>query len=179
LTLVTSFAISETHMHKSARFGLVKSGLDAHTLGLNHIAQLLEECGFDVHVAKAEIAQAVDKISTKANFLTFKNWVFGHNITHIGFSYRLDPQQALETFVRLVRQIEDDVQISPNKGGLIQKIYFAGLPESCNLVENEFGKRYMTFRGDETPKESLLKLGLPDHLIPRSIQEQSMYDELL
>jgi hypothetical protein len=78
----------------------------------------------------------------------------------------------------LVNQIEDDVQISPKKGGLIKKIYFAGLPEACDLVEYEFGKRFMTFRGDETPKESLLKLGLPDHLIPRSIQEQSVYDEL-
>lgn len=36
----------------------------------------------------------------------------------------------------------------------------------------------MTFKGDETPKETLLKLGLPKHLIPRSIQEQSVYDEL-
>ncbi|UCE39785.1 MAG: cobalamin-binding protein [Candidatus Aminicenantes bacterium] len=165
-------------MHKSARFGLVKSGLDAHTLGINHIAQLIEECGFEVHVAKSEIAQAVDKISAKTNFSVFKNWILGHNITHIGFSYRLDPQQALEAFVRLVHQIEDDVQISPKKGGLIKKMYFAGLPESCDLVENEFGTRYMTFRGDETPKESLLKLGLPDHLIPQSIQEQSVYDEL-
>lgn len=82
-----SYAISKKGMHKSARFGLVKSGLDAHTLGINHIAQLLAECGFIVHVAKAEIAQAVDKISIQTHFLTFKKWVVQHNLTHIGFSY--------------------------------------------------------------------------------------------
>lgn len=165
-------------MHKSARFGLVKSGLDAHTLGINHIAQLLAECGFTVHVAKAEIAQAVDEISIQPHFLTFKKWVVRHNLTHIGFSYRLDPQQALEAFVRLVEQIESDAQLSPKKDGLIQKVYFAGLPESCSLVQREFAGKIVTFRGDETPKETLLKLGLPEHLIPRSIQEQSVYDEL-
>lgn len=165
-------------MHKSARFGLVKSGLDAHTLGIYHIAQLLEECGFTVHVAKAEIGQAIDKITDEKYFQIFKKWAVQHNLTHIGFSYRLDPQHAVETFIRLVLQIEDDAQLSPRKGGLIRKIYFAGLPESCDLVEREFGIKFTTFRGDETPKETLLKLGLPEHLIPRSIQEQSVYDEL-
>jgi len=165
-------------MHKSARFGLVKSELDAHTLGINHIAQLLAECGFTVHVAKAKIARAVDNISIQKHFLTFKKWVIQHNLTHIGLSYRLDPQQALEACVRLVEQIESDAQLSPKKGGLIQKVYFAGLPESCALMEREFGGKIVTFRGDETPKETLLKLGLPEHFIPRSIQEQSIYDEL-
>lgn len=165
-------------MYKSARFGLVKSGLDAHTLGINHLAQLLEDCGFTVHVAKTEIAKAIDRISEKSNFLLFKKWLLRHNITHIGFSHRLDPHHALEVFGHLVRQIENDVQLSPIKGGSIRKIYFAGLPESCEQVEREFEKKYPTFRGDETPKETLLKLGLPDLLIPRSIQEQSVYDEL-
>lgn len=165
-------------MHKSARFGFVKSGLDAHTLGISHIAQLLEECGFTVFLANTEMTKAVDRISDKSNFLSFKEWVVKHHITHIGFSYRLDPRQALEIFARLVRQIEVDARLSPKKGGLIQKIYFAGLPESCDVVEREFGNAFVTFRGDETPRETLLKMGLPDRLIPRSIQEQSVYDEL-
>jgi hypothetical protein len=165
-------------MRKSTRFGLVKSGLDAHTLGINHIAQLLEECGFTVRIAKAEISQAIDKITDGKYFQIFTKWAVQHNLTHIGFSYRLDPQLAVETFMRLVRQIEADAQLSPKKGGLIRKIYFAGLPESCDLLEREYGIQFTTFRGDETPKETLLKLGLPEHLIPQSIQEQSVYDEL-
>ncbi len=165
-------------MHKSARFGLVKSGLDAHTLGINHIAQLLEECGFTAHIAKAEIARAIDKIQENSYFQFFKDWLVRNNITHLGLSYRLDPTQAFETFVRLVRQIESDDQLSPEKGGMIQKIAFAGLPESCALVQKEFREKFVTFCGDETPKETLLKLGLPEHLISRSIQEQSDYDDI-
>ncbi len=165
-------------MHKSARFGLVKSGLDAHTLGINHIAQLLEDCGFTAHIAKAEIARAIDKIQENSYFQFFKDWLVRNNITHLGLSYRLDPTQAFETFVRLVRQIESDDQLSPEKGGMIQKIAFAGLPESCALVQKEFREKFVTFCGDETPKETLLKLGLPEHLISRSIQEQSDYDDI-
>jgi len=165
-------------MQKTATFGLVKSGLDAHTLGMNHLSQLLADCGFRVHVADARVAEAIDRIPHKNFFDIIKNWVVRHKITHIGLSYRLDPHQALETFKRMVHQIERDDQLSPNKGGQIQNIYFAGLQESCNLVEREFGKRFKTFRGDETPKETLLKLGIPSYLIPKSIQQQSVYDEL-
>jgi hypothetical protein len=165
-------------MQKKTTFGLLKSGLDAHTLGMSHISQLLADCGYTVHVADARVADAVDKISDKNFFDIIKNWVVRHKITHIGLSYRLDPHQAVETFKRMVHQIEKDDQLSPNKDGQIQNISFAGLPESCNLVEREFAKRYQTFKGDETPKETLLKLGIPSHLIPKSIQEQSVYDEM-
>jgi hypothetical protein len=165
-------------MQKKTTFGLLKSGLDAHTLGMSHISQLLADCGYTVHVADARVSDAVDKISDKNFFDIIKNWVVRHKITHIGLSYRLDPHQAVETFKRMVHQIEKDDQLSPNKDGQIQNISFAGLPESCNLVEREFAKRYQTFKGDETPKETLLKLGIPSHLIPKSIQEQSVYDEM-
>jgi len=177
-SLVFTCAVSNWKMQQKATFGLVKSGLDAHTLGMSHISQLLSDCGFMVHVADARIAEAVDKISEKNFFDIFKSWVMRHKITHLGLSYRLDPHQALETFERMVHQIERDDQLSPNKGGQIRDISFAGLPESCDLVERKFAKRFQTFRGDETPKETLLKLDIPSHLIPKSIQDQSIYDEL-
>jgi hypothetical protein len=162
----------------TTKFGLVKSGLDAHTLGISSLVQILEDCGFDVQVADAQIARAVDRINGEQYFETFKKWILAHKITHIGFSYRLDPSQALETFGRLVARISRDEQLAPQKKGQIQDISFAGLPESCVLVEKEFGRKYQTFRGDETPKETLFKLGVPENLIPRSIREQSAYDEL-
>ncbi len=165
-------------MYETARFGFVKSELDAHTLGMNHAAGLLEECGFTVCVARADIVRAIDRISDESHFQVFKNWVIRNSLSHIGFSYRLDPGQALETFALLIRRIEGDAQLSPDIGGAVRKIYFAGLPESCGLVEKEFGKKVTTFRGDESPKETLLKLGLPEHIIPLYLQEQSVYDEL-
>ncbi len=160
------------------RYGLVKSALDAHTLGLSSVAQLLEECGYEVLISDATVAEAVDKISNRSAFEILKKWIIGHQISHLGFSYRLDPTQALESFARLARHIENDKQLSSTKGGLVKEIYFAGLPESCNLVNKEYGGRFKTFVGDETPSETLQKLGVPESRIPRSIKESAVYDEL-
>ena len=159
-------------------FGLVKSGLDAHTLGLSILSQLLEECGYDIFIADVSISEAIDSISNIHSFEIFKKWIIDNKITHVGFSYRLDPKQALEMFGRLVYRIKNDTLLSIERGGLVREIYFAGLPESCELVEKEFKGRFKTFRGDESPVETLQKLGIPDDLIPRSVRESSVYDEL-
>jgi len=165
-------------MQKNKIYGFLKSGIDAHTLGISHIGQLLEESGFQVFISDAEISSAVDKISNLHSFEIIKKWILKHNITHLGFSYRLDPKQGLNTFGRLVTGIENDRTLSIRKNGAIQEIYFAGLPEACDLIKKEFGKRYETFRGDETPIETLKKLGVPETLIPKSIQEGSVYDQM-
>lgn len=160
------------------RYGLVKSALDAHTLGLSSVSHLLEECGFEVFTADATISDAIDKISNIHFFEILKKWIISNKITHIGFSYRLDPKQALESFSRLIYKIENDELLSFKKNGCVRKIYFAGLPESCKLIEKEFGRKFETFKGDESPVETLQKLGVSDALIPKSIREKSIYDEL-
>lgn len=160
------------------RYGLVKSALDAHTLGLSSVSHLLEECGFDVFTADTTISDAIDKISNIHFFEILKKWIISNKITHIGFSYRLDPKQALESFSRLIYKIENDELLSFKKNGCVRKIYFAGLPESCKLIEKEFGRKFETFKGDESPVETLQKLGVSDALIPKSIREKSIYDEL-
>ena len=152
---------------------MVKSALDAHTLGLSSAAQLLEECGYEVFISDAAVAEAVDKITKQRAFDIFKKWILEHGITHLGFSYRLDPTQALESFARLVNRVERDKQLSS-----IKEIYFAGLPESCDLIGREFRGRFQTFVGDETPSETLRKLGVPESRIPRSIKQSAVYDEL-
>jgi hypothetical protein len=160
------------------RYGLIKSGIDAHTLGISHMARLLEDCGYRVFIAPADITGAVDKISSPHYFSIIKKWILEKGITRIGFSYRLDPGQALNTFGRLITQIENDDDLSWGKSGAVQQVYFAGLPEACRLVQREFSGRFPTFRGDETPVESLKKLGVPEELIPKTILEQSEYDDL-
>ncbi len=160
------------------RFGLVKSGLDAHTLGISSLSQLLEECQIPVFIASASVCESVDKITHAAYFEKFKSWIKKNNITYLGFSYRLDPKQALEVFGKLVAQIEKKEVLSKNTEGQIKNIYFAGLPEACKLVDKEFQGKYKTFKGDETPIETLRNLSVPEEWIPRSIRESSVYDEL-
>lgn len=159
-------------------FGLLKSGLDAHTLGLSSLAALLEDCGFKTFIADASTCHAIDRITNSHYFKEFKDWVQHNQISHLGFSYRLDPSQALETFGKLVYHIDNNELLSAAKNGLIKDIYFAGLPETCALIEKEFRGRFRTFHGDETPVETLGKLGIPEIRIPKSIREISVYDEL-
>lgn len=159
-------------------YGFLKSGIDAHTLGISHIAQLLEECGFNVVISDAKVSSAVDKISNFHYFEVIKRWILHSKITHLGFSYRLDPQQGLNIFGRLIYLIQNDDQLSNKKRRIIQKIYFAGLPRTCDLVKKEFGNQFKTFKGDETPIETLEKLNVPEALIPKSIQESSVYDQM-
>lgn len=160
------------------RYGLVKSALDAHTLGMSSVAQLLEECGFTVFIADALIAKAIDNIWSARFFELLKRWIIKNKISRIGFSYRLDPKQAVESFARLVHKVESDIQLSFKKDGYVKALYFAGLPRACELVEKEFEGKFQTFRGDETPVETLKKMGVPADRIPKSIRESSVYDEL-
>ncbi|MGM0465107.1 MAG: cobalamin-binding protein [Acidobacteriota bacterium] len=159
-------------------YGFLKSGIDAHTLGISHIGQLLEDCGFKVFISNARVSSAVDKISNFHYFEVIKKWILQNYITHLGFSYRLDPGQGFNTFGKLVSLIQSDDQLSRTKNRKIQEIYFAGLPEACDLVKKEFGKRFTAFKGDETPIETLEKLDVPQALIPKSIQESSVYDQM-
>ncbi|MBD3413841.1 MAG: cobalamin-binding protein [Candidatus Aminicenantes bacterium] len=159
-------------------YGFLKSGLDAHTLGISHISQLLQECGFKTFISDSEISSAVDKLSHPHHFEIIKKWILQNHITHLGFSYRLDPQQGLNAFGTLVTRIENDSRLSLHKNGIIKHIYFAGLPEACELVRKEFQKRFPTFQGDETPIETLEMLDVPKALIPKSIQESSVYDQM-
>ena len=173
-----AYLFQDRNMDKSARFGFLKSGLDAHTLGISYAAQLLNDCGFYVVVADAAVAQAADRMPDKSQFEILKRWAVHHRITHLGFSYRLDPHQGAQTFFRLLQKIDEDEVLSPKKGGIIQEIFFAGLPDACNLVKQEYGSRIKTFCGDETPSETLLRFGVPESRIPKKMQEQSVYDQL-
>jgi len=163
---------------KQRTYGFLKSGVDAHTLGISHIGQLLEACGFKVFISDAHVSSAVDKISNFHYFDLVKKWILHKGITHLGFSYRLDPRQGFNTFGRLVSLIQSDNQLSPQKNKGIQEIYFAGLPDACDLVKKEFGSKIKTFKGDETPIETLEKLDVPPAFIPKSIQESSVYDQM-
>lgn len=160
------------------KYGLLKSGLDAHTLGISAVSQLLEQCGLSAAIADAETCSAVDHISNPAAFSVFKSWVMNNKITDLGFSYRLDPHQAVEVFGKLMHQIDNDSQLSPMLNGILREIYFAGLHESCVRIQKKFNGRFQTFKGDETATETLSKLGVPSQFIPKAIIENSVYDDL-
>lgn len=158
------------------RYGLLKSGLDAHTLGLSHLSQLLNSCGFTSIIADAEICAAVDEIEVSEKYALLRKWLTDNRITHLGFSYRLDPSQAVRTFLRLMERLTQDDLLSNETGP--RRFYFAGLPESCRRIRDEFQGRIPTFEGDETPIETLRRLDVPEKLIPKTMRENSAYDDI-
>lgn len=156
--------------------GLLRPGIDSHTLGLDHVSQLLEECGVRVVVADSIITDAVNRISELEDARTVHRWITDNRMAHLGFSYRLDPAEARDHFGRFYHQLRDS-RLLAEHGGPIKGLYFAGLPEACRAIEQDYGDRVRVFSGAETPRETLLRLGVPPRLMPHEVRDASEYDD--
>ncbi len=157
-------------------FGLIHPAIDAHTLGISSVAQLLQDCGYSVVNADAHVCSAANQPSHLDNVQIVLNWIRQHGITRLGFSYRLDPVEGAERFGRLLYQLRDRRMLA-EQGGPLRGIYFAGLPAACEQVAREHGDLVETFDGDETPAETLHKLGVPPARIPSDMGAGVDYDE--
>ena len=164
-----------SQLHDKDVFGFIKPRVDVHTLGLSVITGLLRECGYKAYIGGADIAEAADEISKLDNISYLVKWIESKGITRLGFSYRLDPQNAQLAFGKVFHQLKDN-NVFTEQGGPVGKIYFAGLPEACRLIYREYHSLVPVFVGDETPLETLKKLGVPDQMIPKSVTEGSQYD---
>jgi hypothetical protein len=157
-------------------FGLVKPAVDAHVLGLTAVGQLLADCGFRTVIAEAAVCEAAGEPRRPDNIALLERWIREQAITRLGFSYRLDPRQGAELFGRLLHDLARRKLLEEN-GGPIAAVYFAGLPEACALVKQEHGDRVEVFSGDETPGETLERLGVSPALWPREVAEEIAYDD--
>jgi len=157
-------------------FGLIHPAIDAHTLGISSVAQLLEDCGYPVVIADAFVCAAANHPSHLDNVEIVLDWIRRHGITRLGFSYRLDPVEGAERFGRMLYQLRTR-GLFAEQGGPLRGIYFAGLPAACERVWREHGDLVETFDGDETPTETLHKLGVPASRIPAAMTAEVEYDE--
>jgi len=158
------------------RFGLVRPALDAHTLGLSAVEQLLSDCGFGVVAAEPAVCAACGQPEAPNNPAVIEDWIRRQRITILGFSYRLDPEQGADTFARLVQQLQAR-QLLLSHGGLIKALYFAGLPKTCELVRRRVPEVTGCFCGDETPAETLAILSINPAFLPRDLLTGVTYDE--
>ena len=163
---------------KNETFGLLKTLLDAHTMGVYAAAALLKDCGYRVLIAPPEIEDALDKISAQSSLRKIKNWIVENNINHIGISYRLDPEDAVNIFGRLVAMMKRE-RLFETPGAVVRSVYFAGLTPACNRIDSEYMGRIRTFRGGESAEETLLVMGVPETEIPYHITEGCKYDKEL
>lgn len=160
------------------RYGFIKPGLDAHTLGLNAAAELLKECGYDVVVAGEGVEQAMSDYRHEKQRRKVADWVRDAGIQRLGISYRLDQTDAVNMVGYLLEELKKDRMLK-HQGGPLDLIFFGGLPATCQAVEKEFGGLVKTFMGGESDRQSLLSMGVPEERIPADITEHSKYDDFL
>lgn len=163
---------------KNERFGLLKTLLDAHTMGVHASAALLRDCGYDVFISPPQIEDALGKIAVESNQKLIIEWIINNRIQHIGVSYRLDPNDAVNIVGRLVTLLKKE-ELFEKPGALVKSVYFAGLTPACDIIDKEYEGRIHTFRGGESAEETLLAMGVPEDEIPHSITEGCKYDKEL
>jgi len=156
--------------------GLLHPSIDAHTLGVSSVCALLEECGLRCLLADAGVAKAVMSLSDPASRSLIRQWLKGAGITSLGFSYRLDPDSGVGYFRHLLHFLREE-RLWAEQGGILSRVFFAGLPLAAERVRRECPEVDAVFLGDESPSQTLQMLGVPAHLIPGSILAGSEYDE--
>jgi hypothetical protein len=161
-------------LNKSNIFGFIKTELDAHTLGINSISELLKECGYQVVISGSVVNKSIEKLKD-SNFKFLRDWIISNSVTNLGFSYRLDPLDAVNIFGKLFYLLKKN-KMMEYQGGIIKKVYFAGLPSACSCIHKEYKGEVKVFSGTETLEEVLDSLDVPDYLIPAKLKNDSIYD---
>ncbi len=158
------------------RMGLVRPFTDAHTLGLSSITTLLEECGITTFTAASEICHETENVGHTGYIPILEAWIRNRQITLLGFSYRLDPEDGVRLFTAWYRSLQEK-DLLTSRGGPIRAIWFAGLPPTCAMINERFPELSGCFQGDETPFEVIQILGIDGSRLPSSLLAGNVYDE--
>lgn len=166
-------------MVENRKFGIIKTKIDAHTMGISNVTSILKECGYEVVISNNIIGVAIERISNEKFFEIIYRWIVENRITDLCLSYRLDPSYGAKMMSLLIKKTKEAGLFSTQKSSLIRKFYFAGLEEGCILIKRDFKQIVETFIGDEDIEETLNKFNVPKHLIPSNIIKNNEYDKEL
>lgn len=158
-------------------FGFIKPMVDVHTMGVYTMANLLRDCGYKVYVSKDDINEAVEQIQKINNYSLVKRWIVENGINRLGFSYRLDPKEGCDYFMGLYTHLKGD-NMFVEDGGVLKQIFFAGLPDTCDMVRGKTNGTVLVFPGNESPIESLSMLNVPKDLMPEALNQNNPYDNM-
>jgi len=155
----------------------MKPLVDVHTMGIFTMANLLRDCGYKVYIAPDDVNEAIENIHKVNNYSYVKKWILDNHINRLGFSYRLDPKEGCDYFMSLYEHLRGDNMLKED-GGTITEINFAGLPDTCEMVNGKTNGRVMVFKGNETPVESLRMYRVPEELLPASLINDNPYEKM-
>lgn len=165
-------------INQSTTFGFLKPEIDVHILGISTMVNILRECGFNVVIAPTNVMKAAENLKKINNASLINQWIRNNNINILAYSYRLDPKEGCDYFCELYSKL-DSLRLLRSKGGPIDHISFAGLPDTCKMIEGQLNDSIIYFPGDESPVESLKKYHVPENLFPKSLSERHEYDRSL
>lgn len=157
-------------------YGMMKTLLDAHTMGIHAATALLRDCGFRVEVSPELVEHALDGITAESNQKIVADWIRNNKINHLGISYRLDPIDAVNLVGKVVVLLRKE-HLYECDSAIVKSVHFAGLKSACDKIDEEFGGRIKTFRGGESAEETLLIMGVPEDDIPQTITQGCQYDK--
>ena len=66
-------------------YGMMKTSLDAHTMGIHVATALLRDCGFQVEVSPEMVEHALEGIFAESNQKIVVDWIRKNKISHLGF----------------------------------------------------------------------------------------------
>ena len=69
-------------------FGLMKTLVDAHTMGIDAAVSLLRECNYKVIVSPLRVQKALETLESEESQRIILDWIKSNKINHIGVSYR-------------------------------------------------------------------------------------------
>ncbi len=171
--------LSSCHMNmNNTKYGFIKPAVDAHTMGIVSVAELLRDCGYEVLIADDPVAGAMNDYRHELRRRLVVDWIAENEIERLGISYRLDRHDAVNMVGFLIEELKK-AGLLKYQGGRIDSIFFGGLPDTCELINKEFKGLVETFIGGESATETLLKLGVPPEKIPPDLKESSRYDNSL
>ncbi len=158
-------------------FGFIKTKVDVHTMGIYTMANLLQDCGYKVFIAKDDVCEVIEKLNKVNNYSLFKHWIEDNNINRIGFSYRLDPIDGCDYFMTIYEMLRSDNMLA-EQGGQIKELSFAGLPDTCEMIKLKTDGKILVFPGNEPPAVSLRMYGVPENALPKTLMNDNPYDNM-
>lgn len=156
-------------------YAFLKPAIDAHTLGLISASELLIDCKYEVHIAKREIQEAIMSYRNENALAKILNWLKETRANHFALTYRLDGQDASMMLGYIIEAARRE-SLFHDQGGSLRYIYYAGLPDACEIVKNAFKDKVRCFSGGESPRETLELLMVPEERIPKDLLEAGQYD---
>jgi len=155
--------------------GLAKTRIDAHVLGVSRAHELLRESGFKTVMAGEQVCGAFSDPAKADNSSLIQRWLSENRVSVLCFSYRLNVDDAVLIFRKLMYQLGSKGLLE-KRGGRIRAVYFAGLPSACAAIEQLYGGEVGVFCGGETPRETLSLMGIDPALAPDDIVGVHPYD---